>query len=152
MCFGAKTPAVFPDLSRSYPSSSSSRTGTQRNTAATGAKPGPRNSDFHKGGFETHPSCQLYCGDTKDIPFGSYHCFTCNESGTLCKFIGACFDESEDFGSRWLLERFGNTFVTPTFDLEPIIINKDKEVEYINEKDILQKFESFMLKVIIFII
>lgn len=98
---------------------------------------------FHKGGFETHPSCQLYCGDTKDIPFGSYHCFTCNESGTLCKFIGACFDEGEDFGSRWLLERFGNTFVTPTFDLEPIIINKNKEVEDTNGEDILQKFESF---------
>lgn len=76
---------------------------------------------FHKGGFENHPSCQLYCGDTKDIPFGSYHCFTCNESGSLCKFVGECLDGDEELGKRWLLDRFGDTYVSSVPELLPII-------------------------------
>jgi len=89
---------------------------------------------FHKGGFERHPSCQLYCGSTKDIPFGSYHCFSCNESGSLCKFIGACLDGDESLGEQWLLERFGDTYVVETVDMPPIVLNKSTEYKQIKRE------------------
>lgn len=90
---------------------------------------------FHKGGFENHPSCQLYCGDTKDIPFGSYHCFTCNESGSLCKFIGACLDGDDELGRQWLLDRFGDTYVTELPELLPIVLRKSVNLETNNKVD-----------------
>ena len=82
----------------------------------------------HKFGRENHPSCQLYCGDTKNLPFGSFHCFTCGESGSLQKFVGMCFDRDETFGTQWLLERFGDTYVVSTPDLLPIDLTKKTEI------------------------
>lgn len=81
---------------------------------------------FHKNGQENHPSCQLYCGETKDLPFGSYHCFTCNESGSLCSFIGRCFDQNEQFGQEWLLEHFGDTYLDSVPEMLPISLTTVK--------------------------
>ena len=89
---------------------------------------------FHKGGFENHPSCQVYCGNTKDIEFGTYHCFTCDEKGSLAKFIGACFDKDEQFGAKWLLDKFGDTFVISIPELLPIDLSAHKTSE--NKPDI----------------
>lgn len=75
---------------------------------------------FHKNGLERHRSCMVYCGDSENLEFGTYHCFTCNESGSLIKFIGECFDQDENYGKQWLLEHFGDTFVEESPLLLPI--------------------------------
>ena len=96
----------------------------------------------HKNGLESHPSCQIYCGDDKDIEYGTMHCFTCGESGPLWHFIGQCFDRSDEFGKEWLLERFGNTFVEKELNLTSIDLNKNIKEDYLDES-ILNEFQSY---------
>lgn len=97
---------------------------------------------FHKGGFENKPSCQIYCGDRKELEFGTYHCFSCNESGNLIKFVGACFDRDEVFGYQWLIDHFGDTYVIDKPDMLPITLKKSK---YCTKKSIidLSQFENY---------
>lgn len=82
---------------------------------------------FHKDGLERHPSCQVYCGNDKGLEFGTFHCFTCDESGSLAKFVGACFDEDENFGQKWLIDHFGDTYVSYIPNLQPISFDKVEE-------------------------
>ncbi|MBR3719744.1 MAG: hypothetical protein IKN20_07780, partial [Firmicutes bacterium] len=65
----------------------------------------------HKGGHENHASCGIYASREGDTEYGAFHCFTCGESGPLWHFVALCFDETDQFGKDWLLERFGNTLV-----------------------------------------
>ena len=65
----------------------------------------------HAGGTEKHPSCSVYCGNG-ELQYGWYHCFTCSSSGPLYKFIGECFGQSANYGRQWLLNNFGNTYIT----------------------------------------
>lgn len=81
----------------------------------------------HKGGHEHHPSCQIYCGTDKELEFGTFHCFTCNESGNLAQFVGRCFDKDEAFGQRWLIERFGDVYVNTVPEMLPISLENPLE-------------------------
>ena len=65
----------------------------------------------HKGGTESHPSCNICATNDDKVDFGTFHCFTCGESGPLYHFVAECFDKDDEFGKEWLLERFGNTLV-----------------------------------------
>ena len=103
---------------------------------------------FHKDGKEHKPSCQLYCGETKDISFGTFHCFSCDEKGSLAKFVGACFDQDEDFGTEWLLDRFGNTYVDSTPDMQPIVIGQKKVKNTSSAPDLsgMENYHPYMTK------
>lgn len=84
----------------------------------------------HKGGHEADAACYVYCGVDPNIEYGWMHCFACGEQGPLYHFVGECFDKSDEFGKRWLLSRFGDTFVEsnikfPDFDL----LQKDDELQ-----------------------
>ena len=61
---------------------------------------------FHKDGKENKPSCFIYVGDDEKIPWGTFHCFTCGEKGSLVKFISSAFDRSEYYAKEWLKKNF----------------------------------------------
>lgn len=99
------------------------------------------NCPVHKDGMEAHPSCGIYCGDSAEIQYGSWNCFTCGEHGTLPQFVARCFDKSDDWGKSWLLDRFGDTFLENTLVLPEISLKKPKK-EYLSE-DILSSMQSW---------
>ena len=96
---------------------------------------------FHKDGLERHNSCTIYCGDG-ELPAGSFHCFTCSESGPFSKFVGACFDKDKLFGEQWLLENYSYNFLKREINL-PIIDLESKEEEKYLDESILEGFSDY---------
>lgn len=96
---------------------------------------------FHNDGMERHPSCGIYQGDDPDIEYGSFNCFTCGEKGPLYHFVAGCFNESDEFGKEWLLERFGNVFLEREINIPTIELKPPKKA-YLKES-ILDEFQSY---------
>ena len=98
----------------------------------------------HKGGHEGHPSCQIYNSDIDEgIPLGIVHCFSCGFKCTFPQFVGYCFDEDEQFGNEWLLQNCDTAFLSQSFILPEIVIDKkSKSVVYMDEKE-LQKYSYY---------
>ena len=83
---------------------------------------------FHKEGRESHPSCQIYAKqDDPELEYGFVHCFTCGKSVPLYHMVGHCFGEDDDFGKEWLVERFGDVFVSYEQQLTDIVLDKPQE-------------------------
>ena len=83
---------------------------------------------FHKDGQEMNPSCQVFCDeDNPKVEYGYFHCFTCSENAHLYQVVAHCFEEDEEFGKEWLVERFGDTFVTYEKVLTDIVLDTPKE-------------------------
>ena len=62
---------------------------------------------FHKGGLENKPSCSIYIGnEDKTVPVGSFHCWSCGESGTFQRLVGKFFEESTSWAKEWLLDNY----------------------------------------------
>ena len=99
----------------------------------------------HKDGMERNPSCQIYTGkDNPDVEYGKCHCFSCGWYGTLAEFVNACFDQSDpEFGTEWLLERFGVPYSENTRLLPEIIINKPKRKVDVIDESILQRYNFY---------
>ena len=95
------------------------------------------------GGVEKHPSCDIYIGeDTDNLKYGTFHCFTCGETGSLGKLISECFNESDEtFGDQWLIDNFGNIFVERYQNLPEINLEKKKK-EYLDES-ILNEYNYY---------
>lgn len=103
----------------------------------------------HKNGKENHASCDIYCGDSPDVEYGFFKCFTCGEQGSLWHFVAECFDETDEFGKEWLIERFGNIFVKQQLILPPINLKNKKECIKNNlaEKiSFMQDFHPYMIQ------
>lgn len=66
---------------------------------------------FHKEGKESHPSCQVYCGNSNEIEYGYMHCFTCGENGPLWHFVGECLGKGDEAGKEWLARKFTSALV-----------------------------------------
>ena len=95
---------------------------------------------IHKNGCETHPSCQVYCGDSPNVEYGTVHCFTCGYTASLSQLITDCFDEKDkSFGDEWLVERFGNCFIEKKLNIDSPITLSDNKKDILDEK-ILDKF------------
>lgn len=101
----------------------------------------------HKDGMESHPSCGIYAGDSENIEYGTFHCFTCNSGGPLYHFVAECFDEDDEFGKDWLVERFGTTIIEKELILEPIEFKKPETIK-LDESflDSLQSYHPYMEK------
>lgn len=98
----------------------------------------------HKGGFESHPSCQVFADpNDENIEYGTVHCFTCGFKCTLPQMIGYCFDEDEQFGKEWLLLRCETAFVTEVKFLPEIVLKpKREEVSAMQDCD-LNKYKYY---------
>lgn len=103
---------------------------------------------FHKDGLENKASCDIYIGNSPDLEQGWFKCFTCNEQGPFYKFVGQCFDQDDEFGKTWLLERFYDGFVEAELNLDPIILSTKKEKRILDEKvlDSMQSYHPYMDK------
>lgn len=104
---------------------------------------------FHKEGKENKPSCFIYVGEDGKIPWGTFHCFTCGEKGSLVKFISGVLDCTESYAQKWLKDNFTENVEEENFiDIDsPIVLNNSinssvKNKSYLNE-DILNKFQSW---------
>ena len=95
----------------------------------------------HKGGRENHPSCFVYNDKkNKDIVYGTAHCFTCNESWSLPRFVELCYDERVN-GKEWLVDNFGVLMEDRDIHLEEIKLTKDEET-FLDES-ILDSMDSW---------
>lgn len=99
---------------------------------------------FHKDGLEDKPSCGITSTTSGELEYGTFHCFTCGEKGTLVHFIASCFEKSDEFAKKWLINNFGklrsdNSIVQ---ELEEINLYK-KEIKPKEFKYNFSKCESF---------
>ena len=101
----------------------------------------------HKQGRESHPSCQLYCGDSPDVEYGHMYCFTCGEQGPLYHFVAECLEKDDEYGKRWLVERFGDVLMGRELVLDDIVLDEGK-AEPLDERylDTLQSWHPYMQK------
>lgn len=97
---------------------------------------------FHSDGKEKHPSCTVFArDDDKYTDKGITHCFACGISVPLFTLVGHCFDQDDEFGKEWLVQRYSNIFIEKQTYLPEIQIGKPKETA-LNES-ILDQFAYF---------
>lgn len=98
---------------------------------------------IHKGGFENKPSCMVYANKNNRVEYGQTHCFVCNYSAKLPRFIEDCFGEQDGFGKEWLEERYGDIFIDKPIEF-PIFgeTEEKKEQNYLDES-ILNEFDYY---------
>lgn len=98
---------------------------------------------FHKGGNENKPSCYVYnYSNNPKVERGTVHCFTCDYTARLPKFIGDCFGENISYGERWLISHFGDTIEENIEILPPITLEEKKPTNPINE-NYLSQFDYY---------
>lgn len=100
---------------------------------------------FHKDGQETRPSCFIYVGEG-DLIWGTFHCFTCGEKGSLTKFVAECFEKNERYAKDWLKKNFTEEIVEEYSIVEldePIKLNKKEEPVKCIDESILDNFKSW---------
>lgn len=97
---------------------------------------------FHSGGKEHRNSCGVVSDPNSKLEYGLFNCFTCKEKGRLYHLIGGCFDESDEFGKRWLISKFGRKAYGVNLDLPKIELPKSETKTFLDES-ILDKFQSY---------
>lgn len=95
----------------------------------------------HSDGHENNPSCGVYKGHDENIQYGSYNCFACGSRGPLWHFVAECFDEDDNFGKEWLVERFGKYCEDKSIQLEEINLNEEKKK--VLDENKLNEFSSY---------
>ena len=104
---------------------------------------------FHSNGMEKHNSCGVVVSSDEGIEEGTFNCLACKEHGSLAYLIGACFDRNESFGTKWLLDHYGNTFLETQYLLPSIDLKKEvNKTKYIDETvlDSYQSYHPYMTK------
>lgn len=97
---------------------------------------------FHSDGKEKHPSCTVFArDDDKYTDKGITHCFACGISVPLFTLVGHCFDQDDEFGKEWLVQRYSNIFIEKQTYLPEIQIGKPKETAL--DESILDQFAYF---------
>lgn len=61
----------------------------------------------HKGGREHSAAMNIYVGDSSKIPYGYCKCWACDFQCSFVGFVAECFECSEDFAKKWLIDKFG---------------------------------------------
>lgn len=90
----------------------------------------------HDNGQESTPSC--FVNDD-----GIWNCFACHESGKFSKLIGACFDEDESFGRKWLINNYlGDVLVDYERAALPEDLFQQKETKVLDES-ILDNYDDW---------
>ena len=96
---------------------------------------------IHKEGRERHPSCYIYNKTDGDCEYGTVHCFTCGYKASLSKMISDVLDISPEESNQWLVDNFGNTFITK-IDFDTDISLKQEKQKYMDES-ILDKYDYY---------
>lgn len=98
---------------------------------------------IHKGGQEQHPSCCITTDKDSKYEYGFVHCFTCGYNASLPKMVADCFDESYDFGVKWLIDNFGDTIVESCSLLPPIVETKQRVAKKYLPEETLKQYNYY---------
>jgi len=99
---------------------------------------------FHKDGKEKKPSFSVYTSyDSDSVMPGTYHCFTCNEKGSLVHLISYVLGISDDEAKKWLIDRYGDLYYTHGRELPDMDFGEDEvTVNYLDES-ILNQYRYY---------
>ena len=97
---------------------------------------------YHKDGQERRPSAGIKKSD------GTFHCFACGETHTLCEVISYCFGYKNDYfgsiGLNWLLKNFATIGIEDRPDIKLNFSREEvKETpQYVSEEE-LDKYRVY---------
>ena len=97
---------------------------------------------FHKDGKENKPSCSIYIGEDTNIPWGTFHCFTCGNKGGLSKFLAKTFERSETFAKEWLKKNFTEKVISTNDEVLSLVESPIEFITQKREKDTLELNEN----------
>lgn len=80
----------------------------------------------HKGGREHSAAMNIYVGDDSRIPYGFCKCWACDFQCSFIFFVAECFECSEDFAKKWLIDKFGILSSAKVLTEDNIVIKPKK--------------------------
>ena len=97
---------------------------------------------FHKDGKERKPSCSINILDDIDVPYGTFHCWSCGAHGSLAKLVSKCYATNLPIAEEWLVSNYSNSLITqvellPKIELQTIKSKKEPELS----DELLSEFE-----------
>jgi DNA primase len=100
----------------------------------------------HAGGHEAHAAMNIYVGNNSKIPYGYCKCWACDFQGSFAKFVAECFEYSEDYAKKWLIDRYGTQVSTSVLLDDPIIIKPKRSSAKLpsNYLDSLQSWHPYL--------
>lgn len=101
----------------------------------------------HSNGNENSPSCIINFNKTDKFEAGSFHCFSCHETGSLANLIGRCFHENEIWGTKWILENYGGSEIQNRGSMIKVPMRvKTQEVACKDDLDSYRYIHPYMYK------
>lgn len=100
----------------------------------------------HKGGREHSAAMNIYVGEDSKIPYGFCKCWACDFQCNFVRFVAECFECSEDFAKKWLIDKFGVFSEAKTITDDDIVIKKKKTPTRLpgNYLDTLQNWHPYL--------
>lgn len=80
----------------------------------------------HKGGHERSAAMNIYVGDKSDIPYGFCKCWACDFQCSFVGFVAECFECSEEFAKKWLIDKYGILASSSILTDDAIVIKQRK--------------------------
>lgn len=97
----------------------------------------------HSDGHESNPSCGVYVGDDLNTEYGYTHCFTCGIACNFIQCVAYCLDSDYSYAKSWLTTNYGVKSSEQELQLEPIILNDNKEKDEYLDESVLSNFTSW---------
>ena len=100
----------------------------------------------HKGGHEHSAAMNIYVGDSDKIPYGYCKCWACDFQCSFVYFVAECFECSEDFAKKWLIDKFGKLAGTKVVIDDDIILKPKKHTAKLPASylDTLQSWHPYL--------
>ena len=100
----------------------------------------------HKGGREHSAAMNIYVGDDTKIPYGHCKCWACDFQCSFTYFVAECFECSEDFAKKWLIDKFGILSSSNIITDDDIVIKPKKSSAKFpaNYLDSLQNWHPYL--------
>jgi hypothetical protein len=100
----------------------------------------------HKGGREHAAAMNIYVGDDTKIPYGYCKCWACDFQCQFTYFVAECFECSEEFAKKWLIDKFGILSSVKVLTDDDIVIKPKKPLtklssDYLNS---LQNWHPYL--------
>lgn len=96
----------------------------------------------HKGGHERSAAMNIYVGDDSKIPYGYCKCWACDFQCPFVYFVAECFESSEDYAKKWLINKFGILSEAKVLTDEAITIKQKKTIAKL-PPNYLDSFQSW---------
>lgn len=100
-------------------------------------------SRHHKGGIESRASMNIYVGEDSKIPYGFCKCWSCDFQCSFIYFVAECFECSEEFAKKWLIDKFGILSKAKILTDNDIVIKNTKKKFSKFPSNYLDKFQNW---------